>query len=153
MILVYGLVMGVVLFCSGCIGVSDKELGDMSIPDKCAETIGPGQQKILNESQNNTVLCASKSSSLIIQLTDWSRTGGEWSLTASNGLLVSDEGIVWYDEKGIPTNIPGLGKGIHTWNVTINGSGTQTVDAILTYAGRESTATVQKYQYTIIVSP
>lgn len=107
----------------------------------------------LNESRNNTEISASKSSRLQVRLTDWSRTGGEWSLAASDGLLLSDEGTVWYDEKGIPTNIPGLGKGIHTWNVIMNGTGTQTIDATLTYSGRESTGPSQTYHYTIIIAP
>jgi len=80
-------------------------------------------------------------------------SGVRWSLTASDGLLLSDEGTVWYDEKGIPTNIPGLGKGFHTWNVVMNGSGTQTIDATLTYLGRGSTDQAQKYQYTTIIAP
>jgi len=62
----------------------------------------------------------------------FSRTGGRWSLAAGDGLLLSDEGAVWYDENGTPTNVTGLGKGIHTGNVVVNESGTQTIDAILT---------------------
>jgi outer membrane lipoprotein-sorting protein/predicted secreted protein len=117
------------------------------------ESLGPGQQQILNESLNNSVIWTSRNSRLLVRLTDWSKTGGKWSLTASDGLLLSDEGTVWYDEKGIPTNIPGLGKGFHTWNVVMNGSGTQTIDATLTYLGRGSTDQAQKYQYTIIIAP
>ncbi len=107
---------------------------------------------IINETQNNATICASLNSSLLIQLRDASRTGREWIITSTPGLQISDEGAVWYDEKGVPTNIPGLGKGIHSYIVSMKGNGVQKIKATLQFPGRESSGSEQKFDLTIVVT-
>jgi predicted secreted protein len=65
-----------------------------------------------------------------LQLGENSRTGYQWQLTSSPGLDVVDGDVRWYNEKGLPTRMPGI-KGVHEWNITAKKSGPQTIRAVL----------------------
>ncbi len=94
---------------------------------------------IINETQNNAVICAEMNSSFIIELTaGFSRLGGVWAIKASPGLQILDESSIWYDDNGSPTARPGMGRGVDRWNFTINESGLQTIHADLQFPGRKT---------------
>ena len=147
LIIVVGAVVFIAVLLAGCLGSGAPKVDLSSI--QCSESLGSGQNLTINETQNNAVICAKLNSSLIIELTDMSRTGGEWAVIASPGLQISDEGTTWY-ENGTPTIIPGAGIGIRRWNVTIDDSGLQTVHADPQFAGRSSSP-VPAFNLTIVV--
>jgi predicted secreted protein len=145
------LVMVAVLLAAGCLGTDQYHPKTDAIPVQCSESQVLGQDMIVNETQNNAIICASPNSSLTIELIDASRLGGEWSVTTSPGLQVSDEGITWY-ENGIPTVVPGAGRGIHKWNVRMNGSGLQKIKAVQKFPGREPSGSGQMFDLTIVIN-
>jgi len=106
---------------------------------------------IINETQNNATICANLNSSLLIQLKDASRTGREWSVTASPGLQITDNGVTWHDEPGLPP-VSLIEFGIHQWNVTMRGYGNQAINASLQFPGRESSGSRQRFDLTIVVT-
>ena len=134
----------------GCLGTDQQhpKAGVASV--KCSESLISGQNMTINETQNNATICAKLNSSLIIELTDWERTGWEWSVTSSPGLQITDEGTTWY-ENGTPTTISGLGRGIHEWNVTMNDTGVQTIKAILRFPGTDRRRDESTFNLTIVV--
>lgn len=147
--IVSGLVLLIVVLGTGCLGSIHQHSKDNTTPALCSETQISGQTMIINETQNNSVLCIAINSSFIVALHDWSRTERVWRLTGSPGLSIVDTGTTWYDETGHPTTIPGLGTGIHIWNVTRTAAGTQTVQAILRGSSGEITGTEERFLLTI----
>ena len=146
-----GGVILIVLLGAGCLG-SDQQQPQLDAASvKCSESLGSAQNMIINETQNNARICVKQNSSLTIELIDASRLGGEWSVTTSPGLQVSDEGVTWY-ENGIPTVVPGAGRGIHKWNVSMNGSGLQKIKAVQKFPGRETSGPGQIFDLTIVIN-
>lgn len=126
-----GAVIFMVILLVGCLGLNQQNPKDNVASAKCLGTSVFGENMTVDEMQNNTTICAKLNSSLTIRLNENSRTGNQWHMTASPGLQISDGGVIWYDEKGIPTTaFPGI-KGVHEWNVTMINTGVQTVKAIL----------------------
>jgi predicted secreted protein len=148
-LLLSGTVILIAVFGAGCLISEKNQISE--VPAQCSESLITGQNMAINETQNNTTICATVNSSVTMRLTDWSRTGGKWIVSATPDLRISDKGIIWYDEKGMPTNIPGLGKGIHTWEVTMNSTGVQKIHAVVTFPGRGSSGPEQTFDVTIIV--
>jgi len=148
-LLLSGAVILIAVFGAGCLKSEKNQTPEA--PAQCSESLITGQNMAINETQNNTTICATMNSSVTMHLTDWSRTGGEWIVSATPGLRISDKGTIWNDEKGMPTNIPGLGKGIHTWEVTMNGMGVQKIHAVVAFPGRGSSGPGQTFDVTIIV--
>jgi predicted secreted protein len=103
---------------------------DVTVPAQCQIAVAPDEMVIINETYNNSTICTFADGAFTLQLNENSRTGYQWQLTASDGLQVIDEGVSWYDEKGLPTRMPGI-KGIHEWKIFVNESGVQKIFAIL----------------------
>ena len=116
----------------------------------CSITIPLEEQRVLNETNNGATICVKKNSILQMELPDFSRTGGEWRITKTGGIQLSDEGTVWYDENNVPTTIPGLGRGIHTWKIRIAEAGTQKIHAELQYPARGGSAPERVFDVTCI---
>jgi predicted secreted protein len=145
-----GVVIFMVLLVVGCLGPDQQPLRADAASIKCSESVMSGQIMTVNETENNATICARLNSSIMIKLSDASRTGYEWSITTSPGLQISDEGVTWYDEIGIPpTSL--IEYGVHEWNVTMNSTGIQTIKAILRFPGREITGDEKKFNLTIVV--
>lgn len=144
------LVMGAVLLAAGCLGSDPQQPQLDAASVKCSESLGSAQNMIINETQNNARICFKQNSSLTIELIDASRLGGEWSVTTSPGLQVSDEGVTWY-ENGIPTVVPGAGRGIHKWNVTMVNTGIQTVNGVLQFQGGNGPGPSNKQPFNLII--
>lgn len=149
-LLLSGAVILIAVFGAGCFMPEKNQT--IGAPAQCSESLVTGQNMVINETQNNATICATLNSSVTIRLTDWSRTGGEWIVSPTPGLRISDKGTIWYDEKGMPTNIPGLGKGIHSWEVTMSSTGVQKIHAVLRFLGRENSDSEQSFTLTIITS-
>ena len=140
------------MFGAGCLSTDQHQLTTDSTPVQCSASPVSVEDMIINETQNNAKICTRLNSSLTLRLTDWSRTGREWNVTSTPGLGISDEGSVWYDENGAPTNIPGLGRGIHTWTVRMNSSGVQKIQAALQFPGRDISGPGERFDLTIFVN-
>ena len=119
-----------ILITAGCVGFGDEKFKDMPAPTECQKTVALEGNVTINETYNNSTLCTNAEGAFTLQLNENSRTGYQWQLTASNGLLVVDEGVSWYDETGLPTRMPGI-KGIHEWKIFVKESGAQKIKAIL----------------------
>lgn len=149
-LVISGVVILIVLLGTGCLG-SDQQHPQLDAASvKCSELLGSGQNMIINETQNNARICVKQNSSLTIELIDASRLGGEWSVTTSPGLQVSDEGVTWY-ENGIPTIVPGAGRGIHRWNVIMVNTGVQTVNGVLQFQGGNGPGSSNKQPFNLII--
>lgn len=149
-----GLIFLVVIFFTsilwaGCLG-SSQQPPKMDITQiKCSQLLEPGQNLIINETQNNSTICAKRNSMVTIRLNDASRLGNEWVMTATPGLQVSDEGVTWFSEPDIP---PGslIEYGIHEWNVTVKDNGLQSINAsLLFYGGKYTQEFVETFNLTI----
>lgn len=119
-----------ILITAGCVGFGDERFKDMPAPTQCQNTVDLGGNVTINETYNNSTICTNTDGTFTLQLNENSRTGYQWQLTASDGLQVIDEGVSWYDEKGLPTRMPGI-KGIHEWKIFVKESGVQKIFAIL----------------------
>ena len=145
-----GMVILAIILGMGCLG-SDQQHPQLDAASvNCSESLGSGQNMIINETQNSARICVKQNSSLTIELIDASRTGWEWSVTTSPGLKVSDEGVTWY-ENGIPTVVPGAGRGIHRWNVTMVNTGIQTVNGVLRFQGGNGPGPGNKQPFNLII--
>jgi predicted secreted protein len=115
---------------TGCLGIN-QDNQTYATPAHCTVYQESAQNVIINETWNNATICAGLNSSLTIGLKENSRTGNQWYMSATPGLQVSDTGVIWYDEKGIPDPMkPGI-NGIHEWTITPEEPGLQKVKAIL----------------------
>jgi predicted secreted protein len=149
-VIIGGAIILLVILGGGCLGTDQQhpKAGVASV--KCSESLISGQNMTINETQNNATICAKLNSSLTIRLIDHSRTGWEWFVTASPGLEISDEGVTWYDQVGIPpTSL--IEYGIHEWNVTMNDTGVQTIKAILRFPGIDRQRDESTFNLTIVV--
>lgn len=105
----------------------------------------------VNETQDGTTICAPLNSTFTLELTDASRVGAEWSVTASAGLLVSDERTTWILDNRTATTVPGLGQGTDIWTVTATNSGVQSLQANLQNPAVGRTSPMQTFNLTVVV--
>lgn len=130
-LLISGAIIFIIVLSVGCLGLDQQKPKNVIASVKCQETSIIGDGMTVDEMQNNSTICVQLNSTFNIRLKENSRTGNQWHMTASHGLQVSDIGVIWYDEKDIPTTVmPGI-KGVHEWRITTKESGFQTVKAIL----------------------
>lgn len=139
------------ILLAGCLGF-DQPPAQPDIPSvQCSASPSPGQNLIINETWDNATICASLNSTIMVRLTDGSRTGHTWNMSGSPDLRISDEGITRYQEPGIPP-ISFTEYGIHAWNVTMNSTGTQSVNGLLRFSGSEKVSTTRTFNVTIVVN-
>jgi len=82
---------------------------------------------IIDEQQNNSIVCLPNGSNFTLKLTDYSRLGVSWNLTMSPGLKVTNYDLHWVNDKG-DTVPAGTGyQGWELWDITIMNSGNQTI--------------------------
>jgi predicted secreted protein len=148
---ILGAIIFVVMLGAGCLGPEQQNPKENTSQAVCLESSLQDGNMIINETLNNATICGRLNSSLTIGLIDWSRLGGEWSVTTSPGVQVTDEGTIWYDENGTATTIPGLGRGIYTWNVTMHEAGLQTINATLQFPGIDRIGPKPPFNLTIVV--
>ncbi len=120
----------------------------------------------INETQNNTEICAKLNSSLTLELTDGSLAGDQWIMNASPGIQISDEGMTyyWYAQNGTLidiTNRPGMnvtymgsgmGHGVDRWRVTMIQTGLQTITATLQFYPTPEPRNLETLNWTFVVS-
>ena len=116
-----------VLLGAGCLGSGQQRPASSAEAVQCTESLLPGQNMTINETQDGATICAPLNSTFTLELTDASRVGAEWSVTASAGLCVSDERTTWILNNGTATTVPGLGQGTDIWTVTTTTSGVQSL--------------------------
>jgi len=149
-----GAVILMIVSSAGCLGSGAPKVDLSSV--KCSESLVPGQNMTINETQNNATICAKLNSSMMIELPDPTRMGGEWTMTASPGLQLTDEGLIvqFFDVNGTsvqgPSNGPGIVTYTHAWNVTMTGTGVQTLKGDTQFPGRSSSP-VPAFNLTIVV--
>lgn len=119
---------------------------------KCSLIIPSGDTFALNETLNGETVCTSQSGALLLELPDSSRTGREWVVTSTPGLLLADEGTIWYDENGVPTTVPGLGRGVRTWKIQILETGTQKIHAELQFPAGGKQSSDMVVDITIVIA-
>ena len=100
----------------------------------CTLFSGFGEILTIDKTQNNATICARLNSSFTIRLNENRRTGCQWYPTVSSGLQISDDKLIWYDEKGNISVIPGI-CGVREWNVTTVNTGIQTINAFEQHVG------------------
>lgn len=162
-LVIVGAVILMIILVAGCLG-SDKQnpkAGAGSI--QCSESVGSGQNMIINETQSNATICANLNSSLTIRLTDYTRTGLNWAITGTPGLKIIDDGVTlyWFDQNGTPMTAleasnytgPGMQTGENVWDVTMVNTGIQTMKGVLVFPGAPPGAPVNDrvFNLTIVV--
>jgi hypothetical protein len=130
---------------------------------KCSESLMPGQNMIINETQSNATICAKLNSSLSIMLGDYTRTGFNWAITGTPGLKITDEGFIfyWYYPNWTPMTTleasnytgPSIQTSVNEWNVTMVNTGIQTMKGVLIFPGAPPSAPINDrvFNLTIVV--
>jgi predicted secreted protein len=135
---------------AGCLGTNPHHPTADAAPVTCSASVVPGQNMIINETQNNATICANLNSSLTIKLADSTRNGNTWTMNASPGLLIADHGLTWFREKGTPPS-SSIEHGYDEWGVTMNETGIQTINANLRYPGEDMNSSLETDNLTIVV--
>ena len=150
-VIILGAILLMVLLPVGCLGSGQQHPASSAEAVQCTESLLPGQNMTVNETQDGATICAPLNSTFTLELTDASRVGAEWSVTASAGLSVSDERTTWILDNGTATTVPGLGQGTDIWTVTTTTSGVQSMQAILQNPAAGRTSPMQTFNLTVFV--
>ena len=150
-VIILGALLLIVLLPVGCLGSGQQHPASSAEAVQCTESLLPGQNMTVNETQNGAVICVQPNSTLTLELSDASRVGAEWSVTASGGLSVSDERTTWIMDNGTATTVPGLGQGTDIWTVTATNSGVQSLQANLQNPVTGRTSPIQTFNLTVVV--
>ncbi|ABS55695.1 hypothetical protein Mboo_1177 [Methanoregula boonei 6A8] len=146
-----GIILFIILLVAGCLG----SVQQTPTAVQCTESLLSGQTMSINATQNGAVICAKLNNSIRIELSDPSRMGGYWTMDASPGLQVIDEGIITYysylnrTPSQYPITSAHIERYTHAWNVTVIGTGVQTISGYTSFSG--NTAPHNKFDLTVVV--
>jgi predicted secreted protein len=91
-------------------------------PETCTINETMGKMIIIDKTMDNAVICTKVNDSVVLQLGLWDRVGGQWYISNSSGLHISDGVVTMFDQYD-----PGFGT--IEWNITTISPGTQTLNA------------------------
>ena len=150
-VIILGAILLIVLLPVGCLGSGQQYPAPSAEAVQCTESLLPGQNMKVNETQDGATICAPLNSTFTLELTDASRVGAEWSVTASAGFFVSDERTTWILDNGTATTVPGIGQGTDIWMATATNSGVQSLQTILQNPAARRTSPMQTFNLTVVV--
>jgi predicted secreted protein len=152
-----GVILFSILLVAGCLGSDPQPPANAAATVRCSETLVPGHPVTISDTQDNATICAKLNSSMRIELPDPTGMGGEWSMTASPGLQVTDEGLIvrHFNVNGTSLQVPPGGEGLvtytHAWNVTMTGTGVQTIKGYTRFPAAGRPDPEEKFNLTMIV--
>ncbi|HII99492.1 MAG TPA: hypothetical protein HA272_09640 [Methanoregula sp.] len=142
----------VFIISAGCIDFDRHSDQPMDTIATCSESLISGEDMILNETQNNTIVCLKNGSSFTLQLNERTRVGHAWNLSGSQSLEIRDNGISWFDESGNKTSLrAGPGKEVHEWTITAQKIGVISLKGYEKYFSGEITGNEKVFNLTIVV--
>jgi predicted secreted protein len=156
-LVILGVILFIILLVAGCLGSDQQHPANAAATVRCTETLVPGQNMTISDAQDNATICAKLNSSMRIELPDPTKTGGEWSMTASSGLQVTDEGLIvrYFNVSGTSLQVPPGGEGLvtytHAWNVTMTGTGVQTIKGYTRFPAAGRPDPEEKFNLTVVV--